>query len=243
MDIFARKEKTNIFIWVRQENNRLVFQKNCGGKKPDFASSYRIIGNGWNCRITKEGNIVCETKKDGQEFVYIIDKTGFSKLILNHGGKRKILRKVRVITEKGEEIKGCIRLTSGENFDDITANYRSSKFIKFLNKYGLSKVYNEEPNKNYLVVKWKKENDEQYSFDIETDGKMKIVPKMVRKKFRHENFSEYSQHIVKVTDATWVRTTEIITSQNGKIEKKVTLYTIERDLTNLKGLPLEVKKQ
>ena len=72
---------------------------------------------------------------------------------------------------------------------------------------------------------------------------MKIVPKMVRKKFRHENFSEYSQHVVKVTDATWVRTTEIITRKNGKIEKKITLYTLERDMTKLKGLPLEVKKQ
>ena len=61
---------------------------------------------------------------------------------------------------------------------------------------------------------------------------------MVRKN-QHEKFSEYSQRVVKVTDATWVRTTEIKTSKNGKIEKKMTLYTLERDMTNLKGLPLE----
>lgn len=230
----------DIFICVGQERNGLVFRRHYGGKTPDVASPHRIIGNGWDCRITKEGNIVCVTKKDGQELAYIIYKSGFSKLILN---KKEILRKAYIILKKGEKIEGCIRLSSGKDFNNRTANYRSNKFMRFLKEYGISKVYSEDPNKNYLIVKWKKENDEQYSFDIETDGKMKIVPKMVRKKFRHENFSEYSQHVVKVKDATWVRTTEIITRKNGEIEKKMILYTLERDMTNLKGLPLEVKKQ
>lgn len=232
----------DIFIWVGQERNGLVFGRHYGGKKPVVASHYRIIGNGWDCRITKEGHIVCKTKKNGRELVYIIYKEGFSKLILNYGSKKITLRKANVISNENEKIEGCIHLTSGEYFKDRTANYRSSKFIEFLNKYGLSKVYNEEPNKNYLVVKWKKEN-EQYSFDIETDGKTETVPKEVRKKFRHEKFSEYSQHVVKVKDAIWVRTTEIITRKNGEIEKKMTLYTLERNLTNIQDLPLEVKKQ
>ena len=229
----------DIFICVGQEENGLVFGRYNGGKKPVVASHYRIIGNGWDCRITKEGHIVCETKKNGKKLVYIIYKEGFSKLILTNGSKKVTLRKANVISNEDEKIEGCIHLTSGEDFKDRTANYRSSKFIEFLNKYGLSKVYNEEPNKNYLVVKWKKEDGEHYLFDIETDGETIIVPKIVRRKYRHEKFSEYSQHIVKVTDATWVRTIEIITRKNGKIEKKITLYTLERNLTNIQDLPLE----
>jgi len=114
-----------------------------------------VIGNGWDCSIREDGSILCEAIRNYSDGVhsmrYVIARNGFAKLTLKIEGQPiKTLRKGFVLSRGSKLTDGTIGL-SGGYVDGRYAFFRDADFCRFLDKFGITAIKNEDPNRIFRV--------------------------------------------------------------------------------------------
>lgn len=114
-----------------------------------------VAGNGWNCAIREDGSVLCEAVRDYSDGVhsmrYEIAKNGFAKLTLKVGNEPvRTIRKGFVLPCGAKLTDGVIGLAGGY-VDERYAYFRDASFQRFLNKFGITAVKHEDPNRTFVV--------------------------------------------------------------------------------------------
>ena len=145
---------------VTIENGKFVVIKGFGY---DDAGNYvstktletSIEENGWTCFVTSTGKIICECKREysnGLNAVrYVIKPNGFASLIYVDSSGKKEVRKQGFIIPKHRRnlpISGMLGL-SGGNVTERYAYFRDAEFQAFLDKFGITAIKRENPNRDY----------------------------------------------------------------------------------------------
>lgn len=230
--------RTNKVWKIKVKGNEFV--GNFGAKKPKVSEPKYIRGNGWECKITPTGTIVCITKKKRKILKFVIFKNGFSKLTLKTGKSEETIKQGYVINAKGEPIDGFIGLVLSGKIEERYAFYRSKKFQKFLSMHDIAKIEKENPNRQYVTISAQKdENGEGYFVDIITDGIIEKCFEDDAEIWCEKQYSKCAREVLKIENATWVLTTEAKHNKYGKFKKYSTLHTLENNFNNLEGIPLK----
>lgn len=203
-----------------------------------------VIANGWDCVIDEDGTIRCDAIRgysDGEHCMrYIIQPNGFAKLTLKVPyNKVKTLRKGFVVP-KGYKLSDGLLGLAGGYIDERYAYFRDASFQKFLEDHGISAVKHEDPNQTFSIRNARYGGGECYSYLL-TDGE---VIEEGYSSGRTESWEEScpgtcayeGNEYLKVTGATW--TIHKQTQHEGDNHNCFRiLYTLEKDLTKLVGIP------
>ncbi len=228
-------------LQVRIENGFFVGTNGC---YINMVEPTHIIANGWDCLIDEDGNIKCDAVRgysDGEHSMrYIIQPNGFAKLTLKVPyDKVKTLRKGFVVP-KGSKLSDGLLGLAGGYIDERYAYFRDGSFQKFLEEHGISAVKHEDPNQTFSIRNARYGGGECYSHLL-TDGK---VEQQEYSSGRTESWEEScpgtcayeGNEYLKVTGATWAIHKQ--TQHEGDSHNCFRiLYTLEKDLTKLVGIP------
>lgn len=212
------------------------------GNYNEMVSPRHMMTNGWDCHITRSGEIRCECAReysDGMHvMLYTINKEGFARLTLDTPAdeKPRTLKKGYVVS-KGMPVAGTLGVAGGY-VDCRYAYFREASFDSLLKKAGVTAVEHADPNREYsghsARCGWG-----HASFSIETDGE--IVkdefdePTSYREAFNapgaNPNLYDGYDRIV-VEGATWV----VAHSKEHYLDNHNSadiLYTKEKDVRSI----------
>lgn len=228
-------------LQVRIENGFFVGTNGC---YVSMVEPTHIIANGWDCLIDEDGNIKCDAVRgysDGEHSMrYVIQPNGFAKLTLKVPyDKVKTLRKGFVVP-KGSKLSDGLLGLAGGYIDERYAYFRDGSFQKFLEEHGISAVKHEDPNQTFSIRNARYGGGECYSHLI-TDGK---VEQQGYNLGRTESWEEScpgtcayeGNEYLKVTGSTWTIHKQTQHEGNSHNCFRI-LYTLEKDLTKLVGIP------
>ena len=109
--------------------------------------------NGWSCFVTHSGKIICECEREYSNGLnairFVIKPNGFTSLTYVDPSGRKEIRKQGFVIPKnrrGLPISGVLGL-SGGNVTERYAYFRDAEFQAFLDRFGITAVKREDPNK------------------------------------------------------------------------------------------------
>lgn len=215
-----------------------IFEK-CNGVKLEIFSSKFLITNGWECQVQNNGVIKCTAKElciDGMHSIrYTIYPNGFAKLTLKVPNEPVREMKLGFVVKKGEVFgNGVLGLSDGF-IDHRYAFFREENFQKFLRKYGITAVLHEDPNRIFCLKNGESENNSFY-MKLWTDG---FPISIGTQKELLNSFGKKFQGVVEcvsINDAKWTLTRRVIKSGNKEIVS-MNLFTLERNIDVLKGLP------
>lgn len=138
-------------LQLRIENGRFVETNYCN---TDIFKPTHVSANGWECFINKDGSIMCQAVRiyaNGEHRIrYVILPNGFARLSLKRPHAKDRTVKKGFVIPKGAILSDGIIGLSGGNIDERYAYFRDSIFQKFLDKFGITAVKNENPNQSYL---------------------------------------------------------------------------------------------
>ena len=228
-------------LQVRIENGFFVGTNGC---YVSTVEPTHVIANGWECLIDEDGTIKCDAVRgysDGEHSMrYVIQPNGFAKLTLKvPDDKVKTLRK-GFVTPKGTKLSDGLLGLAGGYIDERYAYFRDGSFQKFLEEHGISAVKHENPNQTFSIRNARYGGGECYSYLL-TDGK---VEEEGYSSGRTESWEEScpgtcayeGNEYLKVTGATWAIHKQ--TQHEGDSHNCFRiLYTLEKDLTKLVGIP------
>ncbi len=201
-----------------------------------------IVANGWDCRITRKGEIRCECTREYSDgwhvMLYVIRPNGSYRLTLDTPDREapEVLRKGYVVP-KGVPVEGLLGL-SGGYVDSRYAYFREASFQKLMNEAGVTAINHENPNRVYsgrsVRSGWG-----TGTFKIETDGK--IVrddfeePDYIREQFNAPGanpnlFDGVSTY--EVENATWVVEHTHLDWCDNHTHADI-LYTEEKDVRSI----------
>ncbi len=203
-----------------------------------------VIADGWNCTISDNGWIRCDAIEkyfDGEHSMrYVIQPNGFAKLTLKVPGiPLRTLKKCYVIPKGTKLSNGIIGLASGP-IDKRYSYFRNESFQEFLDEHGISAIRHENPNKNFLIRNASYYGGKCFSYLL-TDGESnKVLFDLGRTKswseHYHNSHSYEEEVLTKVSGSTWVIHKQTQNEVNNRNCFSI-LYTLEKDLTKLVGLP------
>lgn len=227
-------------IWkIEIKNGKFV--RTFDAEKPKIFEPQYIVGNGWECKITPSGTIVCTSKNKNGILKFVIFKNGFSKLTLKQQWKKeKTLKEGYVIHARGEAINGFLGLSVNDKFKKRYAYFRTKKFQKFLSMHDISRIEKQDPNRSYITIS-AQGDEEGYFLDVRTDGEIEKCRKDTAELWCDKKYSDYVRESYIIKNATWALVTEAKHNRKGKLKKNSVLYTLEKDFNNLKGIPLKEK--
>ncbi len=212
-------------LTLRVEDN--FFVETRGVQSVYIKKPTHVVANGWDCVIADNGTIECNSTKEYSNGLYNmrykILPNGFAKLTLKtpNNGVKTIMK--GFVIPKGEKLcNGLIGLSSGK-IDKRYAYFRNEEFQNFLKDHEISAIKHEDPNRVYLVRNARYAGGDCISY-IKTDGEMKVITTRER------------EEQIEVTGATWVLHRQ--SQHEGDCHNCFgILYTIEKDPTNLVGIP------
>ena len=215
-----------------------LFEK-CNGVKLEIFSSKFLMVNGWECEVQNNGVIKCTAKElciDGSHSMrYTIYQNGFAKLTLKTPNEPVKVIKMGFVVKKGESFgNGVLGLSDGF-IDHRYTFFREESFQKFLRKYGITAVLHEDPNRIFCLKNGESENNSFY-MKLWTDG---FPISIGTQKELLNSFGKKFQGVVEcvsINDAKWTLTRRVIKSGNKEIVS-MNLFTLERNIDVLKGLP------
>lgn len=201
----------------------------------------KVVGNGWNCEIKEDGTVQCDSVReysDGEYSIrYVIRPNGFAKLTLKTPYENKTLKKGYVLP-KGEKLKNGLIGLAGGNIKERYAYFRNDAFQMFLESHGITAVQHEDPNQLY-VLRNSFHGAGSCSSEILTDGVLERIQydSGESSEWAKEGSSAFAvQEHFQVKRATWVLFKQTQNEYNSR-NHSVILYSLERDLTKLVGLP------
>ena len=166
---------------------------------------------------------------------YTIYPNGFAKLTLKVPNEPVREMKLGFVVKKGEVFgNGVLGLSDGF-IDHRYAFFREENFQKFLRKYGITAVLHEDPNRIFCLKNGESENNSFY-MKLWTDG---FPISIGTQKELLNSFGKKFQGVVEcvsINDAKWTLTRRVIKSGNKEIVS-MNLFTLERNIDVLKGLP------
>lgn len=204
-----------------------------------------VVANGWDCSVRKNGVVECFSARsysDGEHSMrYVIQPTGFAKLTLKVPHEPvKTLRKGFVVPKGTRLSDGLIGLAGG-NIDNRYAYFRDGSFQKFLEDHGISAVKHEDPNQIFSIRNARYGGGECSSYLL-TDGN---ISEERYDSGRTERWEESSagttsayegNEYLKVTGASWAIHKQSQHEGDSHNCFRI-LYTLEKDLTKLVGIP------
>ena len=211
----------------------------CDGVNYKSFDSRNIVVNGWKCRVEENGNVFCESSYECLDGIhtmrYILFHSGFAKLSLKVPNEPVKIIKMGFVVKKGSKAGNGILGLSGGFIDHRYAFYRDNEFRNFLKEYGITAVLNENPNRIY-VLKNGGNSESSFYMKLWTDGYSVSIGTEENLLNAFENAFTGLVDSISVCDSNWVVIQRII-KNDGRVLKNVNLYTLSRDLVNLKGIP------
>lgn len=179
--------------------------------------------NGWKCSIKRNGTIECIAEESYGDLGnygirYVIFQNNFSKLILTSPFENAKVLKSNNLHPSGNSLNGIIGLSDGP-FVSRYAFFRDIKFQDFLTKHGISAVKHEDPNKMaFTLANVSHLSINKQKHFIISDGTVKTYYETSKDKLHFE-----------VSKSSWAL---------KNIGVQSILYTLRKDVTKLRGLPL-----
>lgn len=198
----------------------------------DEMSRDKAIGNGWNCEILGDGKIRCVTSgvsnKEAWSLIYTIRPDGFARIVYKKDSEKiPMTIKKGFVVKKGEAINGVIIMLREESISGTKAKvfFRDEALQEFLDKYKLSTVMKENPNRPYTLNVYNTDEVE-YRELLYTDG-------IITQEESDEEYPNMEKRHIRVKNARWVVIKKIHTSKKsgGKLTNYVkVLYTLGNPL-------------
>lgn len=193
-----------------------------------FSDKY-IEANGWRCRITEEGKVICTAAyfyKDVERKVKFSIKNGYAKLKLKVGDTQyKLIRSYKLNQWSTD---GVLRLSN--NFTNPKCAYfREASFQRFLDEHRITSVRYESANGIYRIIQENQGENVIFKEEVESDGNAEFI---------YNNMTAYTEKFfivereVQVTNATWV----VKTVRKLGVVKHRILYTTDNP-EKIIGLP------
>ena len=195
-----------------------------------FQANY-VKGNGWECRIGKQGRLDCiatefYNKEERHQIKFKIDK-GYAKVLLKIGdGRPRVLKTCKLEMWPQD---GVVVLPAGF-IDKICPYFRNEEFQKFLEDNALTAVRHKSANGIYHVMMEHNGHTVVFDEEIESDGRVTEISEETHNESKDGQFC--IKRMLEVTDATWVIKT---VWRLGKYQHRI-LYTLDNP-KEMVGLP------
>ena len=200
------------------------------GENVETFSDKYIEANGWRCRITEEGKVICTATyfyKDVERKVKFSIKNGYAKLKLKVGDTQyKLIRSYKLNQWSTD---GVLRLSN--NFTNPKCAYfREASFQRFLDEHGITSVRYESANGIYRILQENDGDNVIFEEEIESDGNVELIYNDVKPRKEESYF--IVERDVQVTNATWA----VKTVRKLGVVKHRILYTTDNP-EKIIGLP------
>lgn len=201
-----------------------------------------VVGNGWDCVIREDGSVLCEARRqyfDGYHSMrYEIANNGFAKLTLQVGkGAVKTLWRGFVLPRGAKLTDGAIGLAGGY-VDDRYAYFRDGPFQRFLDKFGITAVKHEDPNRTFVVRNARYGGGECRSGLVSDGVVTKTGYDSGRTDVWHQSFpgtcAYEGEASYAITEATWAIYTQDRHEGDSHNYARI-LYTQAQDVAGLEG--------
>lgn len=208
-----------------------------------------VVGNGWDIVIREDGSIVCEATRDYSDgkhsMRYEIAKNGFAKLTLKVRNEAvRTIRKGFVLPRGAKLTDGVIGLAGGF-VDERYAYFRDGSFQRFLDRFGITAVKHEDPNRLFVVRNARYGGGECTS-SLVSDG---VVTEIGYDSGRTEAWHEASpgtcayegETSYSVKSASWAIHTQRQDERDSRNFSRI-LYTQVRNVAELEGSLIKNEK-
>lgn len=137
---------------INMENG--FFSSHNGVYMTEFTPTH-VSANGWDCVIREDGSVLCEATRDYSDGIhsmrYEITANGFARLTLKVDGQPVQSLRKGFVLPRGEKLSDGTLGLAGGYIDERYAYFRDGSFQRFLDRFGITAVKHEDPNRLFVV--------------------------------------------------------------------------------------------